>query len=56
VTVNDVGFAPLTVINFFNVRGASVANLGDLNSDGSAKIPVTFVDATEFTFQVPAGR
>jgi hypothetical protein len=55
VTVNGAGFSPLTVINFFNAQAASVANLGGLNSDGSAKIPLTFVNETQFTFQVPAG-
>ena len=55
VTVTGDGFCALTVINLFNVQGENVVNLGGLNPDGSAEIPLTFVDAQHFTFTLPAG-
>ena len=55
VTVNGTGFSVLTVINLFNKQGAGAVNLGGLNPGGSAKIPLTVVSDTRFTFAVPAG-
>lgn len=56
VTVNGTGFCPLTVINLFNDQGGgNVVNLGGLNGDGTAKIPLTVVSSTQLTFQKPAG-
>lgn len=55
VTVNGTGFSALTVINLFNEVGGNVVNLGGLNPDGSARIPLTIVNPTQFTFEKPAG-
>ena len=55
VTVTGEGFCTLTVINLFNVQGGGVVNLGGLNPDGSAVIPLAFVDAQHVTFTLPAG-
>jgi hypothetical protein len=56
ITVNGTGFSiPPTVINFFNLQGSVVVNLGGLNSNGTAKIPLTFVNSDKFTFTKPGG-
>jgi hypothetical protein len=55
ITVNGTGFSTLTVINFFNLQGATAVNLGGLKSGGATKIPLTIVNSTRFTFTVPAG-
>jgi len=55
VTVNGAGFCPLSVINLFNAQGGGVVNLGGLTAGGAARIPLTFVNETQFTFTVPAG-
>jgi endonuclease I len=54
-TVTGDGFCALTVINLFNVQGRNVVNLGGLNPGGSAVIPLTFVDAQHFSFELPTG-
>ena len=43
------------MINFFNLQGGAVVNLGGLNSDGTPKIPLTLVNARSLTFNLPAG-
>jgi sugar lactone lactonase YvrE len=55
VTVTGTGFSTLTVINLFNKQGASVVNLGGLDSNGNAKIPLTFINENSFSFTAPAG-
>lgn len=55
VTVNGTGFCALTVVNLFNVVAGNVVNLGGLNPDGSARIPLTLVGPTQLTFVKPAG-
>lgn len=55
ITVNGSGFSTLTVINFFNLQGAVAVNLGGLKANGTAKIPLTLVNSTRFTFMVPMG-
>jgi hypothetical protein len=55
ITVNGAGFSTLTVINFFNKQGAIVVNLGGVKADGTAKIPLTFVNSGKFTFTKPPG-
>jgi len=55
VEVAGTGFSTLTVINLFNNQPGGVVNLGGLNSDGSAKIPLNFISSTHFTFMVPSG-
>jgi hypothetical protein len=55
VTVTGTGFSQSSVINLFSRQGAGVANLGGLNPDGSAKIPLAVSDHTGFTFALPAG-
>ncbi len=55
ITVNGAGFCDLTVINLFNLQGSTVVDLGGLNSDGSARIPLTVLNNSEFTFTLPAG-
>jgi len=55
ITVNGTGYSSLTVINFFNSQGAVTVNLGGLQRDGTAKIPLTLVNSDSFTFMVPAG-
>jgi hypothetical protein len=54
ITVDGTGFSTLTVINFFNKQGAIVKNLGGLMA-GKPKIPISFVNETQFTFSVPVG-
>ena len=54
ITVNGTGFSTLTIINFFNVQGGGAVNLGGLGAGGAAKIPLTIVKDTQFTFTVPA--
>ena len=55
ITVNGTGFSTLTVINLFNMQGGGVVNLGGLKPGGKPKIPLTFVNANQFTFTRPAG-
>jgi hypothetical protein len=55
LTVSGTGFSKLTIINFFNTQGVRVVNLGGLTAGGAAKIHLTFVNDTRFTFRVPAG-
>jgi hypothetical protein len=54
LTVEGAGFSKTTVINFFNAQDGGEVNLGGLNSDGSAKIKLTPVSSTKFTFTKPA--
>jgi sugar lactone lactonase YvrE len=54
VTVNGTGFSSLTVINFFNMPGAAVVNLGGLMPDGKPNIPLTLINVGELTFSLPA--
>ena len=56
ITVNGTGFSTLTVINFFATTAAGVENLGGLTAGGAAKIPLTLINSTRFTFNVPDGR
>ncbi len=53
--MEGTGFSTLTVINFFNAQGASAVNLGGLKSDGTARIPITLINSTRFSFAVPKG-
>jgi hypothetical protein len=53
ITVDGTGFSPLTVINFFNLQGSNVVNLGGL-AGGAPAIPISLVGSTQFTFTVPA--
>jgi hypothetical protein len=55
LTVDGTGFSTLTVINLFNTQAGKTVNLGGLNSHGAAKIPLTLISSTRFTFRVPAG-
>jgi len=55
VTVNGTGFSTLTVINFFNIQGGIAVNLGGRAAGGAPKIPLTFVNSSQFTFIKPAG-
>jgi hypothetical protein len=55
ITVTGTGFSSATVINLFNAQPGGVVNLGDLNPDGSPKIPLTVPSSTQFSFAVPAG-
>jgi ELWxxDGT repeat protein len=52
ITVNGTGFSTLSVINLFNEQGGGTVNLGGLGSSG-ARIPLTFVSDTQFTFTRP---
>jgi hypothetical protein len=55
--VDGAGFAtfkPFTVINFFNSQKGGAVNLGGLKPDGTARIPLTPVSSTRFTFIKPA--
>jgi hypothetical protein len=54
VTVDGTGFSNFTVINLFNLQGATQVNLGGLNSAGAPRIPLTLIDETKFTFSLPA--
>jgi hypothetical protein len=55
LTVKGTGFSTLTVINFFNQQAGGVVNLGGLKADGTAKIPLTVLSSTRFTFIKPPG-
>jgi len=55
VTVEGAGFCHLTVINLFNSQAGAVVNVGGLNPDGSAKIPLSFINEHQFSFMLPAG-
>ena len=55
ITVNGTGFSTLTVINLFNAHGATVVNLGGLNSKGMPRIQIKLINSTRFTITLPAG-
>lgn len=55
VTVDGAGFSNLTVINFFNLQGATVVNLGGLTAGGQPRIPLDSVSSTRLSFTLPAG-
>ena len=55
LTVDGTGFSTLTVINLFNAHGATVVNLGGLNSKGMPRIPIKLINSTRFTITLPAG-
>lgn len=55
VVVHGAGFSSFTVINLFNVQAGAVVNLGGLNPDGSAKIPLSENSDTLISFKLPAG-
>jgi hypothetical protein len=55
ITVAGTGFAPSTVINFFNAQSGGVVNLGGFDKSGAPRIPLTFIGPTRFSFAVPAG-
>jgi hypothetical protein len=52
VTVNGTGFSTSTVINFFNLQGTTVVNLGGL-AGGAPAIPIALSGSTQFTFTLP---
>jgi hypothetical protein len=54
VTVTGTGFSVRSVINLYNLQAGSVVNLGGLVGS-AAKIPLTVVSDTRFTFTRPAG-
>ena len=54
VTVTGTGFSPLTVINLFNLQGATVVNLGGFNAQGLPRVPLSVDSALQFRFAVPA--
>jgi hypothetical protein len=54
VAVSGTGFSILTVINLFNGQAAGVVNLGGLKPDGTPRIPLTFIDNTQFSFTLPS--
>jgi hypothetical protein len=54
ITVTGTGFSTLSVINLYNLQGGGVVNLGGLGASG-ARIPLTIVSDTQFTFARPAG-
>jgi glucose/arabinose dehydrogenase len=54
VTVQGTGFSSLSVINLFNLQGGTVSFIGGLwPTNGRARIPLTAVTPTQFTFAVP---
>ncbi len=55
LTVDGAGFSERTVINFFNVQPGGTKNLGGLDGKGMARIKLTLVNSTRFTFSRPAG-
>jgi hypothetical protein len=55
IAVNGSGFSTLTVINLFNTQSGGIVNLGGLGAGGVAKIPLTVIATTHFTFTKPAG-
>jgi hypothetical protein len=54
VTVTGTGFSALSVANLYNLQGGGVVNLGGFGPAG-ARIPLTLVSDTRFTFARPAG-
>ncbi len=52
LTVDGTGFSALTVINFFNLQGAKVVNLGGIKG-GAPVIPITLVNSGRLIFTVP---
>jgi len=55
ITVNGNGFSTLTVINFFNKQSTATVNLGGIAAGGAAKIHLSVIDSTRFTFSKPTG-
>lgn len=55
VAVTGAGFSHLTVLNFFNLQGGTVVNLGGLTSSGQPLIPLDSVSSTQLTFTLPTG-
>jgi hypothetical protein len=55
VQVFGTGFSCLSVINLFNLQGATVVNLGGLTGGGQRVIPLQFISSTELRFERPAG-
>jgi len=55
VHVHGAGFSSASVINLFNRQGSGVVNLGGLNGQGGARIPLTVVSSGELVFAVPTG-
>ncbi|MDX2171200.1 MAG: hypothetical protein SF182_29290 [Deltaproteobacteria bacterium] len=56
VTVDGTGFSTVSVINLFAQQsGGGVNNFGGLTAGGAAKIPLSVLSSTRFTFTVPAG-
>ena len=53
ITVEGTGFSTLTVINLFNAQAGGTVNLGGLNAHGVAKIALTLINSTRFTFKRP---
>ncbi|HSP96713.1 MAG TPA: M12 family metallo-peptidase [Candidatus Dormibacteraeota bacterium] len=55
VTITGTGFSTVSVINLFGQQaGGGMANFGGLSA-GGPRVPLTFLDSTTLTFQVPAG-
>ncbi len=55
ITINGTGFSTMSVINLFAQKvGGGVENFGGLGSSGP-KVPLTFINSTALTFQVPMG-
>jgi hypothetical protein len=55
LTVTGTGFAPDTVINFFNSQTSGLVNFGGLGSDGKPRLALSLNNSTEFTCIVPSG-
>ena len=55
VTVLGTGFSCLSVINLFNLQGATAVNLAGLTGGGQRVIPLQFISASELRFLRPAG-
>ena len=55
ITVRGSGFSTASVLNLFNRQGSATVNLGGLDGQGRARIPLTSVTPTQLTFAVPAG-
>ncbi|HEY2105518.1 MAG TPA: hypothetical protein VGH29_07020, partial [Candidatus Binataceae bacterium] len=53
LTVFGSGFATLTVINLFNVRGGMTVNLGGLGPGGKPRIPITIINQGQLEFILP---
>ena len=54
VTVHGTGFSTLSIINLFNLQGSIAFSLGGLwPTNGQARVPLTTVTPTQFTFTAP---